>query len=673
LSAEHGLSWQLLDVVPIGLLVWELAEPGDDRSLVLRYANRSAAELTGLDLPTLLDRPLHAVFREVSAEHVQLLAATCRDRDARDLGRFDRVPSSSPKLRLSAKVHPLGGGRAVVVIESVTELERAEVEARSVSKFVDSIIEHLPAMVFVKDAKDLRFVRFNRAGEELLGVPRSSMLMKNDYDLFPQEQADFFVANDRDVLGNQELRDIPQEPIETPHGTRWLHTRKIPILDDAGAPQYLLGVSLDITNQKSAEEVLRSSHEALERRVRERTAQLEQQIAERERAEEALARTEEQLRQSQKMEAIGRLAGGIAHDFNNLLSVVLGYSELVLKNLPAHSTMRSHVDQINRAGIRAADLTRQLLAFSRRQVLQARTLDLNEIVLGLESMLARLVGEDIEVLIRPGAQLSAVKADPSQVEQVIMNLVVNARDAMPVGGKLTIETSNVDLDAQFVTAHLGAERGAHVMLTVSDTGVGMDKATLNRVFEPFFTTKDTGKGTGLGLATVFGIVRQSGGLISVSSEPGNGATFKVYLPAVERVSDVPYATKPRADLRGSETILLVEDDEQVRTFAATCLRELGYRVLPALSPAEAIVQAAEFTAPIELLLTDVVMPGMGGRALAAQLLERHPGMRVLFMSGYTDDAIVRHGVLESGMAFLQKPITPALLATRTREVLDGES
>jgi two-component system, cell cycle sensor histidine kinase and response regulator CckA len=573
---------------------------------------------------------------------------------------------------LGGKIVGLGPHCAAVVIESVAELARAEAEARNVSKFVDSIIEHLPAMVFVKDAQDLRFVRFNRAGEELLGVPRTALLNKSDHDLFPSDQADAFVAADRETLMTKALCEVPHEPIETPHGKRWLHTRKIPILDEDGEPRYLLGVSIDITDQKRAEEVLRSSHEALEQRVRERTSELERQIAERERAERALAETEEQLRHAQKMEAMGRLAGGVAHDFNNLLSVVLGYSELVLKNLPLHSPVRKHVDQINRAGLRASDLTRQLLAFSRRQVLTARTLDLNEIVLGLENMVRRIVGEDIELTFTAGAELHCVRADPSQVEQVLMNLVVNARDAMPHGGALRVSTANVELDAGFVAAHHGAKLGPHVRMSVEDTGMGMERETLKHIFEPFFTTKDKGKGTGLGLSTVFGITQQSGGVVTVESAPGRGARFDVYFPAVERSRELPRAPIAPEKLRGSETILLVEDEEQVRKLAAISLRDLGYRVLEAANAAEAVARVDSFHGKIDLLLTDVVMPGMGGPALAAQLRDRDPALRVLFMSGYTDDNVFRDGVLEAGTPFMHKPITPNVLALRTREVLDRE-
>ena len=673
MSAEQELAWRLLDLVPNAVLVWQLAG-AEDASLTLRYANHRATQLLAKPLREQRDRTVYEIFADATKELVSAIAATCRDQSVREFGRFLYRPQPDEAARkLSGKVVPLGEQSAVVVLESIAALHRAELEARNVSKFLDSIIEHLPAMVFVKDANDLRFVRFNRAGEELLGIERAALLSKNDYDLFPKEQADFFVANDRDVLSTKALRDIPQEPVETPRGTRWLHTRKLPIFDDDGEPQYLLGVSLDITDQKRAQEVLRSSNEALEQRVRERTAELVRQIAERERAEQALARTEEQLRQSQKMEAIGRLAGGIAHDFNNLLSVVIGYSELVRQDLPLQSPLRAQVDQIHRAGERAAELTRQLLAFSRRQVLRPRRLELNAIVLGLESMLQRLLGEDVELEIRAAPNLSHVEADPSQLEQVIMNLVVNARDAMPIGGKLTIETANVNLDAAFVREHFGSEEGPHVMLAVSDTGIGMDAETLARIFEPFFTTKEPGKGTGLGLSTVFGIVRQSEGVVWVDSQPGRGSTFRIYLPVCERASELPASVAPRADVRGTETILLVEDDSQVRALAATCLRDLGYSVIEASGPGEALARASEEKSPIHLLLTDVVMPEKGGRVLAEELLRHHPEMRVLFMSGYTDDAVLRHGVHESGMAFLQKPLTPASLATRTREVLDDES
>jgi len=388
-------------------------------------------------------------------------------------------------------------------------------------------------------------------------------------------------------------------------------------------------------------------------------------------AEEAGASLEAQLRQAQKMEAVGLLAGGVAHDFNNLLSIVLSYSELLATDLKEGDPMRADLEEVMSAGQRAADLTRQLLAFSRQQVLQPRTVDLGEIVSSMEKMLRRLIGEDVELTVAGGRALGKVVVDPGQMEQVIMNLTVNARDAMPQGGKLTIETAEVVLDETYATGREGVVPGPHVMLAVSDTGTGMDAATQARMFEPFFTTKGAGKGTGLGLATVFGIVRQSGGSIWVYSELGKGTTFKAYFPRAERSGLALVSNPPveRSALRGSETILLAEDEEGVRILTRTILRKYGYNVLEAQSGGDALMLCEQYEAPIHLLLTDVVMPRMSGRQLAERLVSIRPEMKVLYMSGYTDDAVVRHGILESTVAFIQKPITPGALARKVREVL----
>ncbi len=381
-------------------------------------------------------------------------------------------------------------------------------------------------------------------------------------------------------------------------------------------------------------------------------------------------RLESELRQAQKLEAIGQLAGGIAHDFNNLLTVITGRSHLALAQLPPDHALRRHIELTQTTAERAAGLTRQLLAFSRKQVLEPRVLDVNAVVAGLAPMLRRIIGEDLELAAVPDPELGCVRADPSQLEQVILNLAVNARDAMPQGGRLTIETGTVELDEAYARRHLGASAGRFVMLAITDTGHGMDAAVKARIFEPFFTTKEPGKGTGLGLATVFGIVKQSGGSIEVYSEPGQGTTFKVYLPRVDEAVDRTAAVAAPTLARGSETILLVEDDDEVRALARETLEGHGYAVIPAAAPAEALRLAGRHSGPIHLLVTDVVMPQLSGRGLAEQLTPGHRDLRVLYMSGYTSDAVVRHGVLAEGTAFLQKPFTPYSLLLKVREVLD---
>ena len=521
----------------------------------------------------------------------------------------------------------------------VEEAERklAEAALRDSEGRYRLLFESNPFPLWVYDVETLSFLAVNTAVVHRYGYSEEEFMTMTIKDIRPSEDVPALLENIAKV--SAELNDAGV----------WRHQKKDGTIIDVEITSYPLNFA-----GRRAELVLAND------------------ITERKRAEDALHRSEDHLRQALKMEAVGKLAGGVAHDYNNLLTAITGHSEMCLKRLTPKNSLYRHIDEIKKAGDRAAALTRQLLAFSRKQILQPEVLDLNNIVVELNKMLQRLIGEDIDLLMGLSGDLGKVKADPNQLEQVIMNLVVNARDSMPKGGKLTIETDNVHLGDEAADLHVSVPAGDYVMLAVSDSGCGMDAQTQARIFEPFFTTKDVGKGTGLGLATVYGIVKQSEGSISVYSEVGRGTTFRVYLPSVEgEVAEVGSATENLESLMGSETVLVVEDEEVVREMATEILRESGYHVLEAKHANEALILAAQYDGQIHLMLTDVVMPQMSGRELADQLAQLRPDMKVLYMSGYTDDAIVHHGVLEKGTAFIGKPFSIEAITRKMREVLDA--
>jgi two-component system, cell cycle sensor histidine kinase and response regulator CckA len=512
------------------------------------------------------------------------------------------------------------------------------------------------------------------------------LLLELARDRDPAERARVDVAlaglddASRQMSHQQESDQGLQEVADALFGLASLDFSKRPTLKgDGSVLDAVIGCVNMLSEELSAYVVQRAAVEQeLERRVEARTAelvsaneQLRHEITERLRAEEALRKTEAQLAQAAKMEAVGRLSGGIAHDFNNLLSVILSYAANLLDEHPAGHPIREDLEEIRRAGLRAAELTRQLLAFSRRQMLELKIIDLNELISSTGNLLRRMIGEDIELKMELEPHIGRVRVDPGQIVQVLMNLAVNARDAMPSGGTLRISTAQVEqLEDTSDAPYLEALSYPCVLLRVSDTGVGMDEATKAHIFEPFFTTKGPGAGTGLGLATVFGIVKQSGGAIRVLSEPGHGTTFEVYLPQSEEPgrSNAPGPELPPLE-RGSETILLVEDNDQLRQLVRRVLEKNGYQVLDAATPREALALFERNRDSIHLLLTDVVMPQMSGRQLADKLLASRRELKVLYMSGYTEDIALRHGIAEASAAFLQKPFTPNALLRKLREIL----
>ncbi len=516
------------------------------------------------------------------------------------------------------------------------ERRRAEALLRESEEKYRFLIEHAGEAIFVAQNEKLKFV--NSKTLEMIRYSREELTSKPFIEFIHLEDRALVLENHRKRLRGESLPSSYTFRIIQRSGDILWAELNTALIEWEGKPA-TLNFLTDITARKKAEQ--------------------------------EMALLQEQLRQSQKLEAIGRLAGGIAHDFNNVLTVIKGISQLSLLQLQEDDPLRANLEEIEKAADKAANLTRQLLAFSRKQVMEMKVLDLNEVIRGLEKMLRRILGEDVELLFLLPEGIGRVKADPGQIEQVIINIVVNARDAMPEGGKLTIETANVELDEEYAKRHIAVRPGSYVMLSVSDTGIGMTAEVRERIFEPFFTTKERGKGTGLGLSTVYGIVKQSGGNIWVYSEPGQGATFKIYLPRVEEAAEDIKREVFGEIPRGDETVLVVEDEEIVRKLAVRILKGLGYKVLEASDGGKALILCEEYQDPIHLILTDVVMPGMSGRKLVERLKVIHPEAKVLYMSGYTDNVIVHHGILEERIEFIQKPFTLESLARKVRRVLDS--
>jgi PAS domain S-box-containing protein len=567
----------------------------------------------------------------------QAVAASPKELERRGGWRHRRSDGSLMDVEIVSHGIELDGHQnaELVIVIDVTERRRAEAELREQADVLRAVIDDSPLAVIVLDL-DLCIARWNPSAERVLGWRAEEIVGKSYTVVIPEERIDEHAHLRRESIGGRVIMNVESQ-----------RRRKDGSLVD---------VSISVAALRDVDRSVRGFAVVL--------ADITERL-----------RLESRLRQTEKMEAVGQLAGGVAHDFNNLLTVITSYSGLLLGDLQEESPMRVDVQQIDGAAKRAASLTRQLLAFSRRQVLQPQLLTLNRVVNGLEKMLRRLVREDIEIVTALDAGVGLVEADPGQVEQVLINLVVNARDAMPGGGTLTIGTANVELDDSVVERHseVGVAPGRYVMLSVSDTGTGMTREVQARIFEPFFTTKTADVGTGLGLATVYGIVKQSGGYIWAYSEPGHGTVFKVFLPKLDVAQEVGAAGRRRASvlLARGETILVAEDDNALRYVACRALRTFGYRVLEARNGREALDVCERHEGPIHVVVSDLVMPEMSGSELADRIAARHAGIKVLLMSGYAGDEAARRKIARAGIAFIEKPFAADALAARVREVLDG--
>jgi PAS domain S-box-containing protein len=565
----------------------------------------------------------------------ELMYAVARDVTERNrLERALQETNAELEQRVFARTQDLTSANQSLESE-ISGHKEAEKQLSRDRRFLDLVIENIPGMLFVKDAKDLRFVLFNRASEELLGYSRDELIGKNDYDFFPKEQADHFTARDREVLASGKLHVTLEEPMTTRHkGVRIMNAKKIPVFDEQGQPQYLLGFSEDVTDLKKAQQ---------------------------------------QLQQAQKMQAVGQLTGGIAHDFNNLLGVIVGNLDLASERIGADPRLRGPIQAAMEGAEHGAELTKRLLAFSRNQVLQLKRIDLNESLPQIVNMLQRTLGEQIVVRACPSEGLWPCVTDPVLVEDTILNLGINARDAMSKGGTLTIETSNTHLDEFYAAQELEVIPGDYVLLAVTDTGSGIPADVLEHVFEPFFTTKGENQGTGLGLSMVYGFVKQSKGHIKIYSELGHGTTVKIYLPRAELGKDpgITSRTQSAAMPHGSEVILVVDDNRGVRSVTVNQLSDLGYITLEAEN-ARGALDILEHHAEIALLFSDVIMPGgMSGYDLAREAQRRRPGLKVLLTSGYASQSMFKVPSDAERLEMINKPFRMRELATKLRQILES--
>lgn len=622
------------------ILTADLNPPGPQ----VVYVNPSFTALTGYALADIQGKPVSLLEGAKTQPALFDALAEVRQRGQPRSWRAVHYRKGGSEVLLEVSATPLrdqSGNIAylMVTLHDVTELSRVEEVLRQNERLLQHISDTLPAVLYIYDMEEGRLTYVSRESLSIVGYLPSE-LTAGDLPLQQMLHPDDLPRVQREMLKLQNAPEgaMVEAEFRVRHRAgdwRWL-TLRTTVFDRSpgGEARQLLGVAIDVTESR---------------------------------------RLREQVIESSKLEGLGRLAGGVAHDFNNLLTIIQSYAEMAQASLPDGHPARASIQQILIASEQASNLTSQMLTFARRGIISPKVLNLNDIVREAEAFLQRVMPENIRLVTVLSPDLWHVYADPTQIEQVILNLALNARDAMPEGGVLTIETANVTLDEVYVSRHAEVQAGDFVLLAVSDTGVGMDERTLARVFEPFFTTKETGKGTGLGLSTCYGIVKQAGGSIWVYSEPGKGTTFKVYLPrSLQTPAPSAEQTAPRKARTGSETILVVEDNDDVRAVAVESLRMHGYRVLEASSGEEALQIMSNLTEEVHLLLTDVVMPGMSGAELALELHQRYPHLKVLYTSGYTENVIVHHGVLNEGIAFLPKPYRPAELAQRVREVLDSE-